>query len=89
MKGYKFWFEASSDHGSTHISYALVYSEGNNREGMFAAMKKRHTYAATDNIIADYRCKTGGKEYMMGDAFTSKKRRPSRSSSSARSPLPK
>ena len=33
-------------------------------------MKKRHTYAATDNIIADYRCTAGGKQYMMGDEFT-------------------
>jgi len=72
LKGYKFSFESSSDHGSTHISYGLVYAESNDRQGMLAAMKKRHTYAATDNIIADYRCTTGGKQYMMGDAFTSK-----------------
>jgi hypothetical protein len=72
LKGYKFSFESSSDHGSTHISYGLVYAEGNSRSDMLAAMKKRHTYAATDNIIADYRCTTGGKDYMMGDAFTSK-----------------
>jgi hypothetical protein len=69
LKGYKFSFESSSDHGSTHISYALVYSENNTRDAMFAAMKKRHTYAATDNIIADYRCTADGKEYMMGDEF--------------------
>ena len=74
LKGYKFSFESSSDHGSTHISYGLVYAEGHGRAAMLDAMKKRHTYAATDNIIADYRCKTGGKEYMMGDAFTSARR---------------
>jgi hypothetical protein len=39
---------------------------------MHAAMKKRHTYAATDNIIADFRCTADGKQYIMGDAFTSK-----------------
>jgi hypothetical protein len=72
LKGYKFAFQASSDHGSTHISYALVYSEDDTRESMLKAMKQRHVYAATDNIIADYRCTTGGKQYMMGDAFTSK-----------------
>ena len=72
LKGYKFSFESSSDHGSTHISYAMVYAEGNTREDMLAAMKKRHTYAATDNIIADYRCTTGGKQYMMGDEFTTR-----------------
>ncbi len=71
LKGYKFSFESSIDHGSTHISYGMVYAEGNSREAMLAAMKKRHTYAATDNIIADYRCTTGGKEYMMGDDFIS------------------
>jgi hypothetical protein len=71
LKGIKFSFQSSSDHGSTHISYALVYAENNSREAMFAAMKKRHTYAATDNIIADYRCTADGREYMMGDAFTS------------------
>jgi len=70
LKGYKFSFQSSSDHGSTHISYALVYAENNSREAMLAGMKQRHTYAATDNIIADYRSKAGGKEYMMGDAFT-------------------
>ena len=72
LKGYKFSFEASSDHGSTHISYGMVYADNNTRESMLAAMKKRHTYAATDNIVADYRCTADGKQYMMGDAFTSK-----------------
>jgi hypothetical protein len=72
LKGIKFSFQSSSDHGSTHISYALVYAEDNTREAMLAAMKKRHTYGATDNIIADYRCRAGGREYMMGDAFESK-----------------
>ncbi len=66
LKGYKFSFESSSDHGSTHISYAMILAEGNTREAIVAAMKKRHTYAATDNIIADYRC----GEHMMGDEFT-------------------
>jgi hypothetical protein len=70
LKGYKFAFESSSDHGSTHISYGMVYAEGNTRDDMLAAMKKRHTYAATDNIIADYRCTAGGKTYMMGDDVT-------------------
>ncbi len=71
LKGIKFSFQSSSDHGSTHISYALVYAENNSRAAMLAAMKQRHTYAATDNIIAEYTCTTGGKKYMLGDAFTS------------------
>jgi len=66
LKGYKFSFESSSDHGSTHISYAMVYSEGRTREDLLAAMRLRHTYGATDNIIADWRC----GEHMQGDEFT-------------------
>jgi hypothetical protein len=71
LKGYKFSFQSSSDHGSTHISYALVYAEGNSRAAILKGMKQRHTYAATDNIIADFRCQVGEKEYMLGDEFTS------------------
>jgi len=66
QKGCKFAFQSSGDHGSTHISYALVYAEDNTRDAIVAAMKKRHTYSATDNIIADFRC----DEQMMGDEFT-------------------
>ena len=31
LKGYKFSFESSSDHGSTHISYAMVYAKSTTR----------------------------------------------------------
>jgi len=65
-KGYRLAFQSSSDHGSTHISYALVYAEDSSRESIFKAMQQRHVYAATDNIIADFRC----GEHMMGDEFT-------------------
>ncbi|MEO7297908.1 MAG: hypothetical protein ABI042_04950, partial [Verrucomicrobiota bacterium] len=65
LKGFKFSFESSSDHTSTHISYAMVYSEGTSREDLLKAMRLRHTYAATDNIIADWRC----GEHMQGDEF--------------------
>jgi hypothetical protein len=67
LKGYKFSFESSSDHTSTHISYAMVYSEGRSREALLNGMRARHTYAATDNIIADWRC----GEHMQGDDFKS------------------
>lgn len=70
LKGYKFSFESSSDHTSTHISYAMVFAEDNSREAIVAAMKKRHTYASTTNILADSRCVVGGKQHMMGDEFT-------------------
>lgn len=72
-KGYKFSFQSSSDHGSTHISYAMVYAEDTTREGILKAMKQRHTYGATDNIVADSRCTAAdGKERMMGDEFSVK-----------------
>jgi hypothetical protein len=32
-------------------------------------MRARRTYAATDNIIADWRCTANGREYMLGDEF--------------------
>ncbi len=71
LRGARFSFQSSSDHGSTHISYALVLAEDNSRAALLKAMRQRHTYAATDNIIAEYTCSTGGRTYMMGDAFTS------------------
>ena len=36
---------ASSDHWSTHISYAMVFTEQPTREAIFEAIHKRHTYA--------------------------------------------
>ena len=72
-KGYKFSFQSSSDHGSTHISYAMVYTDDYTREGIVKAMKLRHTYGATDNIIAETKCVAAdGKARMMGDEFTVK-----------------
>ena len=72
-KGYRFSFQSSSDHGSTHISYAMVYAEDATRDAILKAMKLRHTYGATDNIIAESRCKAAdGAERMMGDEFSVK-----------------
>jgi len=65
-KGYKLSFEASSDHVSTHISYANIYVTGVNREAVLDGFKKRHLYAATDNIVAD----VSSGRYMMGDQFS-------------------
>ena len=65
-KGYKIGFIASSDHRSTHISYAAVYAEAPTREGVFRAMQQRHAYAATDNIVVDVRV----GEAIMGDSTT-------------------
>ena len=64
-KGYKLGFQASSDHISTHMSYGIVLTEDATRQGIIDAFKLRHSYAATDNIIAEFRC---GKQ-IMGDIF--------------------
>jgi hypothetical protein len=63
-KGYKLGFQASSDHVSTHVSYCCVLAEEFSRKGLIDAMKKRHTYAATDNIVLDVRM---GNQGIMGD----------------------
>jgi hypothetical protein len=54
-KGYKLGVQSSSDHVSTHTSYACVLAEQFTRQGILDAIRKRHTYAATDNIIVDFR----------------------------------
>src|SRR5260370_7472200 len=65
--GYKLSFEASSDHVSTHMSYGNLFVAEPTRAAVLDAFKKRHIYAATDNILADVRSGT----HMMGDAFSS------------------
>jgi hypothetical protein len=64
-KGYRLGVIASSDHYSTHVSYAMVYSSNSSREGILEAIRKRHTYGAMDNIILDVEMGT----HFMGDAF--------------------
>jgi hypothetical protein len=64
-KGYKIGFESSSDHWSTHISYCVAVAEKHDRESILAALKKRHVYGATDDIVLDVR----SGEHLMGDAF--------------------
>ncbi len=66
-KGHRLGTIASSDHWSTHISYAMVYTQVPTRDEIFAGIKKRRTYGATDNIILDYRL----GEHFMGEAFES------------------
>ena len=67
-KGYKLGFQSSSDHVSTHLSYAIVYAEDTSRTALIEAFKKRHCYAATDNILLDVR----SGAHFMGDTFTTK-----------------
>jgi hypothetical protein len=69
QKGHRLGFQASSDHWSTHISYFMVLVEQDSgrseRDAILDAIKKRHTYGATDNIIVDLRC----GPFIMGDEF--------------------
>jgi len=64
-KGIKFGYQSSSDHISTHISYGIAFVEERSRKGILDAFKKRHCYAATDNILLVV---TSG-ENLMGDEF--------------------
>jgi hypothetical protein len=66
--GRKYGVIASSDHTSTHMSYAMLYVSEMSRSGVLDALRRRHCYAATDNILLDVRV---GDNHMMGDAFTS------------------
>ncbi len=66
-KGYRIGFEAASDHCSTHISYSCILATGTGRQDLVDAMRKRHSYGATDNIILDFRVEAGGREYLQGD----------------------
>jgi hypothetical protein len=66
QKGYRLGFQSSSDHWSTHISYCIILAEKHDRQGLIDALKKRHCYAATDNIIVDVR----SGRHIMGDEFT-------------------
>jgi hypothetical protein len=68
-KGYRLGFESSSDHWSTHISYCIALAEKHDRAGILAALKQRHSYAATDNIIVDVR----SGDHIMGDEFKTNK----------------
>lgn len=73
-KGYKLGIITSSDHGSTHISYAMVYTADRSRQGILDAIRKRHTYGAMDNIILDVRMGS----HFMGDEFDARKAEPIR-----------
>ncbi len=69
-KGYKLGVQASSDHASTHISYAVLLAEEWSREGVLNAIRARHAYGATDNILLDFR----SGDQIQGDIFTTSQR---------------
>lgn len=66
-KGYKLGVQASSDHVSTHTSYACILAESLDRQDLINAIKARHTYGATSNILMDFRIGAGGKTLLQGD----------------------
>lgn len=66
-KGYRMGFIASSDHRSTHMSYAAVYVPDRSYAGIWDSLYARRTYAATDYIIVDFQ--SGG--HAMGEEFSS------------------
>ena len=53
-KGAKLGVQSSSDHVSTHISYADFWVDGD-RRAILAAMKARRSFAATDKFSLDIR----------------------------------
>lgn len=54
--GYRMGFIASSDHYSTHISYAnlIVPDRVTTREDLLDAFRNRRTFASTDNIVVEF-----------------------------------
>ena len=48
----------------------MVLAEDFTRQGLLDAMRKRHTYAATSNIILDFRLRADGEEHIQGDDFS-------------------
>jgi hypothetical protein len=68
-KGYRLGVITSSDHYSTHISYAMVYTPAMDRQAIFDSMKQRHAYGATDNIILEFWL----GDHFMGDDFRAEK----------------
>jgi hypothetical protein len=50
------------------MSYALLFAEDTTRDAVQNAMRRRHTYAATDNIILEYRL----GDHFMGEEFDAK-----------------
>ncbi len=65
-KGFKLGVQSSSDHVSTHISYAALWVDKLDREALLRAIKARRTFAATDNLVVDFR----SGEHFMGESIT-------------------
>lgn len=68
--GYHFAFYASSDHFSTHVSYAMVWTPERNRDAIFEAIRRGHVYGATDNILGEFRMQAGDTTAFLGEEAT-------------------
>ncbi|MBI1353907.1 MAG: hypothetical protein GC160_06140 [Acidobacteria bacterium] len=64
-KGVRIGVIASSDHSSTHLSHAMVYSSDASREGVLEAIRARRTYGATENILLEFSI----GDHFMGEEF--------------------
>ncbi|MDQ6631006.1 MAG: DUF3604 domain-containing protein, partial [Verrucomicrobiota bacterium] len=74
MRGHQFGIIASSDHLSTRASFACVWAEKKDREGIFRAMQARRTYGATAKIYLRVTC----GEHWMGESFSAKQMPPTK-----------
>jgi len=66
-KGYRLGVQASSDHLGVHTAYSMIIATDNSRQSLVDAIRQRHTYGATDNIILDMRLVNDGREHLMGE----------------------
>jgi hypothetical protein len=64
-KGYRYGFISSSDHASTHNSYACVYVREATRAGILEGLFARRAFAASDDIVLD----ASLNDHAMGEAF--------------------
>jgi hypothetical protein len=69
-RGSKVGAAASSSEASTYGAYTVVLAETNDRQSILDAMRARHSYGATDNILLNFQ--SGG--HIQGDVFSSSDR---------------
>jgi hypothetical protein len=67
-KGLLLGVQASSDHISTHVSYALLLTPQVDRTVIVNNMRQRHAYAATSNIVLDFQAEeANGAKHLQGE----------------------
>jgi hypothetical protein len=71
-KGFIYGFVSFSDHGSTHNSWAAVWSPTEDRAGLFDGLYGRRTYAASDEMLI----KATAAGHMPGEEFTASATQP-------------